>query len=613
MLCDIDQNTTFDELFQIASKFQHVNRSNWDLVFGGVLNENLSQLDEIVSECDVKILETPLRCLISNLLKCKLPCLVDESFMKESRPHTPEIRSSQVIDPSQLKRVTEVMKFFLSYSSDGEDNRGKKGKPNKADDEEMSILDFLKFEKEEEQQPKRKSPLRKRVAARASSYYPSFSPHHLSPLDGTSSRPLPRKRRDSPNYSTESHKDLTKQYSLGVVSTTKLIPKSTSKSDFMDLSDFLRTEPEVSSSRIHNVGLTSESQTSENKENTDDKDFNLMEFLTLDPGDVLSSSEPRKPTSKLTRNKSSNGSNNTVNNNVEHNAPFKIYNPSLLLTSDQKNDITLTYKYYSNSRSADHVNSDSQQKQVNPLTELTSKLIEAFFDVNENAKKLFKNEGKLSKSKSIIKMFSWICKTVQTESFEREIQEFVITHTIYGLTKSDFEQFSTVLCDKVAHCMKTNSDIDKENTNIGTSWNKLMKVILDNYQPISECYKKVILPGNFMSCTQNVWKKIYMTLSLNTLNVYRDQRMTRLKTSLPLTQVIQIDDCELEEPFPYGFIIKISAQQTVQTTTTSIATATVTTAVPSRILLSSKERSPNWIQSLKLRVAAHRKVKLSES
>jgi len=165
-------------------------------------------------------------------------------------------------------------------------------------------------------------------------------------------------------------------------------------------------------------------------------------------------------------------------------------------------------------------------------------------------------------SRAMVKMMSMIVKLLDSpDDLTKVVNQLGGRHEIYGVTPSDYLAFANAMCETFLIVLKKEFPSEARD-----SWFKVLMEISAMMQVAGKATKAFegILHRK-SGRNEREWKKTLVRLSLDTLYIYRDDKPTKLRASVPLGHVNSIDivvpGAEVELPTDHAIVIESSNLQ----------------------------------------------------
>eukprot|EP01125_Pyxidicula_operculata_P018187 TRINITY_DN6446_c0_g2_i4.p1 TRINITY_DN6446_c0_g2~~TRINITY_DN6446_c0_g2_i4.p1 ORF type:complete len:729 (+),score=150.83 TRINITY_DN6446_c0_g2_i4:751-2937(+) len=246
------------------------------------------------------------------------------------------------------------------------------------------------------------------------------------------------------------------------------------------------------------------------------------------------------------------------------------------------------------------------------LYKMIDSMFERFFKTRPVTQYLYNNyslftnfeEEEVSENNFVVvfsKMLSLIVGCLDNpDELLHHIQRLGVTHAIYGVTSDLYSTFIDVFTDIVEQTLAFRYQMD-ELHQLRENWTNLLVEISDGM--VASGIKAQSEGVSAIFCRRIIkkqtWKKCFVTYSLDTMFIYKDDKMSKLSYSYPLREVVQIEllsqSANFQPPAPFNYVITIyfsteGSEQRQQ--------HAVTLACESSIFLYS------WLQNIVTRILA---------
>eukprot|EP01125_Pyxidicula_operculata_P010209 TRINITY_DN335_c0_g1_i5.p1 TRINITY_DN335_c0_g1~~TRINITY_DN335_c0_g1_i5.p1 ORF type:complete len:475 (-),score=89.59 TRINITY_DN335_c0_g1_i5:2418-3842(-) len=195
------------------------------------------------------------------------------------------------------------------------------------------------------------------------------------------------------------------------------------------------------------------------------------------------------------------------------------------------------------------------------ITRFFEEFYKNFFEKNPSGKRLFESESMAVQGRALVKMLAMIVKSLDDPAdLMHTISILGGRHEIYGVEPSDYIAFANAMGDTLEQVLGSTLCT----TEMKDAWFKVLTELSTLMQDAGKKLKHSNVSGFLIRKIRKAseWKRSAVSLSLDTLYIYKDDKMNKLRSSYPLSEVNAIEimntDGDVELASKYGFVIELS-------------------------------------------------------
>jgi len=217
-----------------------------------------------------------------------------------------------------------------------------------------------------------------------------------------------------------------------------------------------------------------------------------------------------------------------------------------------------------------------------------------FFSEDPTGKRLFENSGLKAQGRALVSMIGMIVVSLDNfQSFADKILQLGGRHNIYGVKPRDYEIFEKILSETIGNLIQGSEGLIV--TEVCEAWHKVIHTLGNIMAQASlAAVKAATAVVHRRIMTNGSWKKTAVSLGLNDIHIYRSEEATKLRSSLPLKSVTDLEVIEDDEGMPHKYGVKA----VYGAGDTEKACFSFTT----------REDAQRWMEELDWRVQAHHRV-----
>eukprot|EP01126_Amoeba_proteus_P060396 TRINITY_DN7988_c0_g3_i1.p1 TRINITY_DN7988_c0_g3~~TRINITY_DN7988_c0_g3_i1.p1 ORF type:complete len:284 (+),score=61.11 TRINITY_DN7988_c0_g3_i1:115-966(+) len=196
---------------------------------------------------------------------------------------------------------------------------------------------------------------------------------------------------------------------------------------------------------------------------------------------------------------------------------------------------------------------DSDGLSKSGLGKLFEEFYAKFLHDDHVGKRLFEGVGLKVQGRALVTIVGLIVRSLDDWSaFTSQIRRLGGKHQIMGIKQKNFDNFAQILSDCIAAiCVGLPDHASNE---IQSVWKKVVSCLgtfLVEAYPVSSV--PCLFVPNRRILSSGSWKKTAVTLGLDTVYIYRDEEMQRLRTSIPILSIHEYEVVNNQDtPLPFG-------------------------------------------------------------
>eukprot|EP01124_Arcella_intermedia_P001034 TRINITY_DN1054_c0_g1_i1.p1 TRINITY_DN1054_c0_g1~~TRINITY_DN1054_c0_g1_i1.p1 ORF type:complete len:709 (+),score=174.97 TRINITY_DN1054_c0_g1_i1:70-2196(+) len=162
-----------------------------------------------------------------------------------------------------------------------------------------------------------------------------------------------------------------------------------------------------------------------------------------------------------------------------------------------------------------------------------------FFEVNPSGKRLFEEGGMAVQSKALVKMMSMVVTSLDNPSnLDLTIERLGGRHELYGVSRADYLAFTNAMCETLETVLG-----DKCNLEMKESWSLVLNNLSEKMLTSGKLFKQKAVKATLWRKfgRKGEWKKSTVVLTLDHLHLYRDEKLSKLRSSIPLLDINSIE------------------------------------------------------------------------
>eukprot|EP01124_Arcella_intermedia_P036698 TRINITY_DN9668_c0_g1_i1.p1 TRINITY_DN9668_c0_g1~~TRINITY_DN9668_c0_g1_i1.p1 ORF type:complete len:725 (-),score=183.93 TRINITY_DN9668_c0_g1_i1:6-2180(-) len=185
-----------------------------------------------------------------------------------------------------------------------------------------------------------------------------------------------------------------------------------------------------------------------------------------------------------------------------------------------------------------------------------------FFQVNPSGKRLFEEAGIHVQGRALVKMLAMIVKSLDNPStLKNTLKNLGGRHEIYGVEPDDYRQFAIAICEVILTILGSSIF----NNEVKDAWYITMMTLGNIMQGEGRKFKQEPFTGTLYYKyykKDNSWKKTALSVSLDTLYIYKDEKRTKLRGNFALSEINEVSTTEnydFSSPTEFCFDIELAS------------------------------------------------------